>query len=44
MNEKKTRILIDLDTFELTKVDEMALTQNRNRKNMVEVIIKDALK
>ena len=37
------RLQIDLDTFVLKKVDKMALSQKRARKNMIEIIIQDAV-
>ncbi len=37
------RLLIDLDSFVLEKVDKMALSHKRKRKNMIEVIIMEAV-
>ena len=41
---KITRLLIDLDSFVLEGVDQMALDQKRKRKNMIEIIVRDAVK
>ncbi len=38
------RLLIDLDSFILKKVDQMALGEKRKRKNMIEIIVRDAVK
>lgn len=38
------RLQIDLDDFVLKGVDKMALDQKRKRKNMIEIIVEDAVK